>query len=122
LAVNKTSYSSEREKIYFSLIKSITENEPEKYCYGIDINSDMNNLFRYESINHALAFYSGNNQFSRSKCSSNPVYKINHVKKCFVYTTTTQKQYGWRIVVGDSGKKEYSEKFEIYHQCILNNS
>jgi hypothetical protein len=122
LGVNKTSYNSEREKIYFSLIKSITEDELGKYCYGIDINSDVNNLFRHEIINHALAFYSGNNQFSRSKCSSNPVYKINHVKKCFVYTTTTQKQYGWKIIVGDSSEKEYPEKFEIYPLCKIDGS
>lgn len=120
LAVNKTSYSSEREKIYFSLIKSIPENEVGKYCYGIHSNSDVNNLLRYEAIPHALAFYSGNNQFSRSKCSSNPVYKINQVEKCFLYTTSTEIQYGWRIIVSDNSKKEFSEKFEMYHQCSIN--
>jgi hypothetical protein len=122
LGVNKTSYSSEREKIYFSLIKSIPEDEPGKYCYGIDINSDVNNLFRYESINHALAFYSGNSQFSRSKCSPNPVYEINNEKKCFLYTINTENQYGWRIIVSDNSKKEFSEKFEIYYQCSINGS
>jgi hypothetical protein len=122
LAVNKTSYSSEREKIYNSLIKSIPENESGKYCYGIDINSDVNNFFRYEAIVHAFAFYSGNSQFSRAKCSPNPVYEINNEKKCFLFTTSTEIQYGWRIIVGDSGKKEFSEKFEIYDRCSINGS
>ena len=122
LAVNKTSYSSEREKIYFSLIKSIPENEPGKYCYGIDINSDVKNLFRHEAIVHALSFYSGDNQFSRSKCSSNPTYIINHTKKCFLYNSNIQKQYGWKIIVGDSSEKEYPEKFEIYDLCTIDGS
>jgi hypothetical protein len=122
LAVNKTSYSSEREKIYFSLIKSIPEDEPGKYCYGIDINSDVYNLFRHEAIVHSLAFYSGNSQFSRSKCSPNPVYEINNEKKCFLYTIDTENQYGWRIIVSDNSKKEFSEKFEIYYQCSINGS
>jgi len=122
LAVNKTSYSSEREKIYYSLIKSIPKNESGKYCYGIDINSDVNKLFRYEAIGHAFAFYSGNSQFSRAKCSPNPVYEINNEKKCFLFTTSTEIQYGWRIIVSDSGKKEFSEKFEIYDQCSSNGS
>ena len=120
LAVNKTSYSSEREKIYFLLIKSIPENEAGKYCYGIDINSDVNNLFRHESINHALAFYSGNNQFSRLKCSSNPVYKINHVEKCFLYTANRQNQYGWQIIIRESSKNKYSKKYKVYNLCTIN--
>jgi hypothetical protein len=122
LAVNKTSYSSVREKIYFSLIKSIPANEVGKYCYSIHSNSDVNILFRYEAIPHALAFYSGNNQFSRSKCSSNPVYKINQEEKCFFYTTNSQNQYGWRIIVSDNSKKEFTGKFEIYSQCSIKES
>ena len=120
LAINKTSYSLEREKIYISLVASVPENKTGKYCYIFDNNSDPNNLFRYEAISHALAFYSGNNQFSRAKCSPNPVYKINHVEKCFLYNTTLRNQYGWQIIVGDNSKKYNSGKFKIYNLCTMN--
>lgn len=120
LAINKTSYSLEREKIYISLVSSVPENETGKYCYIFDNNSDPNNLFRYEAIPQAFAFYSGNNQFSRAKCSPNPVYKINHVEKCFLYNSTLKNQYGWQIIVGDNSKKYNSGKFEIYNLCTIN--
>jgi hypothetical protein len=122
LAINKTNFSLEREKFYFSLIASIPENKIGNNCYFFDNNSVLNNLFRYEAITHALAFYSGNNQFSRAKCSPGPFYKINPFEKCFLYITTMKNQYGWQVIVGDDSKKYSSGKFEIYNPCSINGS